>query len=90
MTLSTTIRTFQSFADASGAPALVDVRMGRQVATFACDMLGEVSCNGIGSGLTVRATVKAADAARRAYRLHVEATLGLDWLARNAALYADE
>lgn len=87
MSLTVSIRTFKSFDDASGAPALVDVSMGHQRATFACDMLGAVTCNGVGSGLTSRMTAKAAEAAKRAYSLHVEGTLGADWLARNAALY---
>ena len=89
MQLITTIRTFQSYDDASGAPALVDVTVGRQRATFACDMLGGVSCNLVGSGLTCRMTANAAEAAKRAYRLHVEGTLGAEWIASNAALYAE-
>lgn len=90
MAMQTAIRSFQSFDDASGAPALVDVTMRGQRATFACDMLGGVSCNYVGSGLTVRATALAARAAREAYSLHVQATLGADWIARNEAMYADE
>ncbi len=87
--MTTSIRTFKSYDDASGAPALVDVTLGHQRATFACDMLGAVSCNGIGSGLTSRMTHKAAEAAKRAYLLHVEGTLGADWIARNAAMYSE-
>lgn len=87
--MSPELVSFESYADASGAPAVVEVRQGRQAARFALDWLGgdEPTCNALGSGLTVRGTALAAAAARRLYAAHVRATLGADWLARNAALY---
>lgn len=82
------IISFESYSDASGAPSVVEVRMGRQAARFACDYLGAVTVNCLGSGLTSRMTARAADAARRLYQARVN-ELGAAWLAANTAMYAE-
>lgn len=88
--LTSEIVSFTSYPDASGAPAVVEVRQGRQTARFALDMLGgsEPTCHGLGSGLSTYMTGKAADAARRLYAARV-AELGEDWLARNRVMYQE-
>jgi hypothetical protein len=85
------IISFQAYDDASGAPAVVEVRQGRQAARFALDMLGgvEPTCNGLESGLTANGTRLAANAARRLYYAHLKATKGDEWISRNAALYEE-
>lgn len=88
MMLNTEIVSFESYSDASGAPAIVEVRSGRQSARFACDYLGRVTCNGLGSGLTARMTARAADAAKRLYQARVN-ELGAEWLAANTAMYTE-
>lgn len=90
MALVAKIVSFESFADGSGAPAVVEVRNGRQSARFALDMLGSEipSCNGLGSGLSASMTHKAAEVARRLYSARV-AELGADWVDANRAMYAE-
>lgn len=87
--LTVEIVSFTAYPDASGAPAVVDVRQGHQTARFALDTLGaEPTCHGLGSGLSTHMTHKAADAARRLYAAKV-AELGSDWSERNRAMYSE-
>lgn len=90
MALIAKILSFDSFPDASGAPAVVEVRRGHQAARFALDMLGSdtPSCNGLGSGLSASMTHKAAEVARRLYAARV-AELGGGWIEANRAMYAE-
>jgi len=90
MALVTEIVSFHAYSDSSGAPAIVEVRYGRQTARFALDTLGGdvPTCNSLGSGLSVHMTHKAAEAARRLYAARV-AELGVEWLAANRAMYAE-
>jgi hypothetical protein len=76
-TNSTTVLQFQAYEDASGAPAIVEVRSGRQSARFALDMLGTVKCNGLGSGFTPAKTARAAAVARCAYATRIAAAHAL-------------
>lgn len=84
------IVSFTSYEDASGAPAIIEVRQGRLRARFTLDLCGgEVpNCNGLGSGLSVSMTHKAAEVARRLYMARV-GELGAEWRDRNRAMYAE-
>jgi hypothetical protein len=73
------------YPDASGAPATV--RIADYV--FACDMLGEARLNCIKPGHGSRVESKiAAKRAEAAYTAAVMAQAGDEWLAKNAAMYA--
>lgn len=88
--LVTSIVSFESFADGSGAPATIEVRQGRLAARFALDLVGgEIpTCHGLGSGLSSYMTHRAAEAARRLYMARV-AELGAEWLDLNRAMYSE-
>lgn len=87
--LVTSIVSFESFADGSGAPATIEVRQGRLAARFALDLLGgEPTCHGLGSGLSSYMTHRAADAAKRLYLARV-ADLGSEWRDLNRAMYSE-
>lgn len=72
------------YADASGAPALIQIGGFR----FSCDLLGEIKLNLVGgpSGRTENRI--AADRARAFYRATLDEKTTAEWRAANAALYA--
>jgi hypothetical protein len=85
MTTRATVQSIETFADASGAPAVV--RYGRH--TFAIDTLGEIKQTLIAEVYCSRRERKiAADACRRAYVAARSEIVDADWLARNLEMYA--
>jgi hypothetical protein len=84
--MKATIKSFESYADASGAPCCVQI----ECFTFAFDTLGTTTLNVLSapSGFVARNYRKACiETATRAYEAKV-AELGAEWRAANREMYA--
>lgn len=80
-----TVKSFQVYDDASGAPAVIEA-LG---VVYAFDYLGGLKCRCIRplSGTVIRAQMeRAANEAHEAYSVLLEG-LGAEWIERNLAMY---
>lgn len=82
------VRFLRTFEDASGAEALVDVRVNGQLFTFSCNLLGEIKINLISPMSGSRWCSR--QAAIRARDLYTAALLTVsdEYIERNRQLYA--
>ena len=82
---SARVEFFESYQDASGAPAVLVFGPFR----FSADVLGTVKLHALGSpNCGYRARERAVAACERAYKLEL-AKLGSEWLAANRELYKE-